>query len=340
MSEDLASLRRAPKKALGRGLGSLLGEMSTQATVEKSGDISSKDMTTKETLSKSALSLEVAKKTESTATLQTPAANDQKVWSLPIEKLIPNKEQPRKTFRPEMLTELSNSIKEKGIILPIIVKQNSVNQYEIIAGERRWRAAQMAGKKEVPVVIRDAPNSESLELALIENIQRHNLNPMEEAEAYNLLVVKYHLTQNDVAQKVGKERSTVANLMRLVALPQEVKELIKEGSLQLGQAKVLLSLDSAADQIKVAKKIVQLRLSVRATEKLINQIKSSETKAASLIANTDVLREMRQVTSELQKITGTKVSVESFGEGAKVAFRFYSREELNQFIDLIRGNRR
>ena len=299
MSEELQTIRKANKRALGRGLGSLLGEIGEEA-LPAGAPIS-----------------------ESSA---------QKIWKISIEKVIPNANQPRKHFDQTKLLELSQSIKENGIILPIVARQLPTGGYEIIAGERRWRAAQLAGLKEVPVIVREAQNKETLEIALVENIQRDDLNALEEAEAYAMLANKYALTQQQIAEKVGKDRATVANLLRLLNLAPEVKALVKSGELQLGQAKALLMVADPRLQARVAKKAVQLRLSVRAVEKIIAKElndKKNESDDAELTA-------VKQLVQELQHLVGTKVAIQSVGKTRAMTLTFYSDEELNQFVEKLR----
>jgi ParB family chromosome partitioning protein len=333
MSEEIISVRKNTKKALGRGLGSLLGEASTLNENTQSLPISEEQQDFKR--------VEISKANLSATTAAAAGAGaisipeHQRIWTVAIEKVTPNKEQPRKFFDQQRLEELANSIKEKGILLPIVVRKLASGQFEIIAGERRWRAAQLSGAQEIPVIIKQTENREALELALIENIQRQDLNPMEEAKAYHLLTTRYGLTQQQLAEKVGKDRATVANLLRLVSLTSEVKALIKTGELQLGQAKVLAGVHDPKIQISIAKKVVQLRLSVRATEKLVAKSKMAEDEVEVEVA-VDEARELRPVIAELQKILGTRVDLDRNGEKTKVTVHLYSTAELNQFIDKMR----
>ncbi len=324
MSEEISPLRKMPKKGLGRGLGSLLGEANSLESAERATTISSAPVVSK-----------------APAVDAKPTADKNRIWNIAIEKIAPNREQPRRTFDQGHLIDLANSIKEKGIMLPIVVRLVGESKYEIVAGERRWRAAQIAGLHDVPVIIRTAENQEALELALIENIQRQNLNPIEEAEAYQRLAEKYSLTQQAIADKVGKDRATIANLMRLVGLPNEVKLFLKSGELQLGQAKLLLSVPDKEKQIQLAKKVVQLRLSVRATEKLIaNATAERSSDLLEIETNDSHAREARMLAAELQKIVGTKVEIDIHNEKSKVSFQFYSVRELNQFVDKLRKSTR
>ena len=199
----------------------------------------------------------------------TPATDGQRVWMIDIEKLTGNVYQPRKIFLPEKIQELSASIKEKGILQPIVARRLGDDLFEIIAGERRWRAAQAAGLRSVPVILKEVENQESLELALIENLQRHDLNPIEEAEAFHQLSREFSLSQQEIAQKVGKDRATVANALRLLTLAPEVRQMLSSGELTTGHAKALLALPDLEKQKLLARKITSERLTVRAAEKLV-----------------------------------------------------------------------
>ena len=259
-----------------------------------------------------------------------------RIWQIPIEKIEPNPKQPRQIFAREALQELSQSIKEKGIIQPILVRKNGADKFEIIAGERRWRAAQIAGLKEVPAVVKDVEGQEVLELALIENIQRENLNVIEEAEAYDFLIQKYNLTQQDLATKVGKERATIANVLRLLQLDPQVRQMVSNSQLSLGQAKVLLSVqDSRAQQI-LAQKAHKESLSVRALEKLVAREKP--TAGQPKITDDEALRNKLAMNlgEELQKLIGSKVGLDYDKGKGKLQIHFYSDQELNQIADRLR----
>ena len=328
MSEEINLVRKQPKKALGRGLGSLLGEANSievEAPQTKALPVDAKSPITKQN-SNMAVGLPAVDQIPETA----------RIWTVGIEKVFPNKEQPRKFFEPTKLQELANSIKEKGILLPIVVRKIEGGKFEIVAGERRWRASQLAGAKEVPIIIKNAERAEALEIALIENIQRQDLNPLEEAEAYMQLTTRYGLTQQQVADRVGKDRATVANLLRLMGLTAEVKSMVRNGELQLGQAKVLLAVQDPAEQTKLAKKVVQLRLSVRATEKLVAKFNANNNDELEIDEPQVSQRDLRPIISELQKIFGTKVDVDSVKDKTKITFHFYSVPELNQYLDKIR----
>ena len=230
--------------------------------------------------------------------------------------------------------ELAESIKVQGILQPIVARKITEGKYQIIAGERRWRAAQLAGLTEVPVILRSTDDQKSLELALLENIQRSDLNPMEEALAYSQLMKDYGLTQQQVAEKVGKDRVTVANLLRLLNLSKEVQSDVAEGRISLGIAKVLLSLTDPKKQKLVAKKAISGGLSVRATEALVKKELNSHRDHLSQV---DVAKKMAAgVSEELQKILGTKVALDYKNGRGKLVIHFYSDEEFNKIVDHIK----
>ncbi|MBI5902794.1 MAG: ParB/RepB/Spo0J family partition protein [Deltaproteobacteria bacterium] len=253
----------------------------------------------------------------------------EKYFICPIMDISPNKAQPRKSFDEASLKELSDSIREKGVIEPLIVRR-SIDGYELVAGERRWRASRMAGLEEVPAVIIDATDEESLELAIIENIQREDLNAIEEAEAYRSLT-GFGLSQEEVAKKVGKERATVANYLRLLKLPPEVKAEIVKGSITMGHARALLSIEGHAAQTELCRTIIARGLSVREAEALANRSGKSPGKAANKGAYQSPIED------ELRGIFGTKVSFKEKKGRGSVEISFYSADERERIIDLLRS---
>jgi ParB family chromosome partitioning protein len=258
-----------------------------------------------------------------------------RIWMIPIEKIFPNPNQPRQVFDKEPLDELAASIKEKGIIQPLLVRKSEDDTFEIIAGERRWRAAQIAGLKEVPAILKQSEGQEVLELALIENIQRENLNPVEESEAYDFLMKKYNLTQQDLANKVGKERATVANMLRLLQLQPGVRQMLSRGELSMGQAKVLLSITDGKLQEKLAEKAKGESLSVRALEKLVAKTKEDHGKPEKEDLPGKAARALQE---ELQKLLGSKVQLDYNNGKGKIVINFYSDQELNQIADTLRDS--
>jgi ParB family chromosome partitioning protein len=247
-----------------------------------------------------------------------------------IEEIQPNPFQPRKSFDDEQLQELVGSIREKGILQPLIVRRKG-DSYELIAGERRWRAAQKAGIKEVPILIRDVFESEILELSLIENIQRENLNPVEEAEAFKGLMDHFHLTQEEVSRKVGKDRTTIANAIRLLKLPPEIRQSLVDGAISMGHARAFLSLDGPEKQKLAFKKVLAAKLSVRQTESLVKQIHSKA--HPGRLKNK---QEWNAIVEELQRVLGTKVRIVGKPKRGRIEIEFYSQDELDRIIDLLR----
>ncbi|MBI3397911.1 MAG: ParB/RepB/Spo0J family partition protein [Deltaproteobacteria bacterium] len=253
----------------------------------------------------------------------------------PIGEISPSRVQPRKDFHEQQLQELADSIREKGVIEPLIVRR-SENGYELIAGERRWRASKLAGLKEVPVIVRDASEEESLELAIIENIQRADLNPIEEALAYKNLMEKFELSQDDVAKKVGRERATVANYLRLLKLAPEVKDELQKGTISMGHAKVLLSLDTHAVQRELCRKIIRKGLSVRATEDAVSHSVKGGKKEKGFERN-KTSHQLKSVEDELRTIFGTKILLKEKKGKGRLEIEFYSYEELERLLEMMRG---
>lgn len=247
-----------------------------------------------------------------------------------IEEIQPNPFQPRKVFSDEQLQGLINSIKEKGILQPLLVRRKG-NGYELIAGERRWRAAQKAGMKEVPVVIKDVPEEEILELSLIENIQRENLNPIEEAEAFKRLMDQFHLTQEEISRRVAKDRTTITNAIRLLKLPQDIKQSLANGAISMGHARAFLSLDGPEKQRLALKKVLADGLSVRQTENLVKRLR---VKTPHSLPQKN--QEWNPLVEELQRALGTKVKIVGKGKRGRIEIEFYSRDELDRLIDLLR----
>jgi ParB family transcriptional regulator, chromosome partitioning protein len=247
-----------------------------------------------------------------------------------IEEVQPNPFQPRKTFSDEQLQELVDSIREKGILQPLMVRRKGVG-YELIAGERRWRAAQRAGMREIPILIRDVPDSEMLELSLIENIQRENLNPIEEGEAYKRLMEQFHLTQEEISKKVGKDRTTVANTVRLLKLPPEIKLSLAEGKITMGHARAFLSLDGADKQKLLWKRLLAGGLSVRQVENLVKRLR---TRNPSIPRRNNP--EWSGLIEELQRVLGTKVRIAGNRKRGKIEIDFYSPDELDRILDLLK----
>ena len=247
-----------------------------------------------------------------------------------IEEVQPNPFQPRKNFAEEQLQDLVKSIREKGILQPLIVRPKG-NGFEIIAGERRWRAAQKAGIKEIPILIKDVAESEILELSLIENIQRENLNPIEEAEAFKELGDHFHLSQEEISRKVGKDRTTITNSLRLLKLPPEIRQSLIEGAISMGHARAFLSLEGSEKQRVAWKKVLAEGFSVRQTENLVKRLR-----VKSRLAPAKKREEWNPVVEELQRNLGTKVRIVGKRSRGRIEIEFYSPDELDRIIDLLR----
>ncbi|MBW1980486.1 MAG: ParB/RepB/Spo0J family partition protein [Deltaproteobacteria bacterium] len=248
-----------------------------------------------------------------------------------IEEISPNPYQPRQHVRDKALDELVNSIREKGILQPLLVRR-SKQGYQLLAGERRWRAAQIAGLQRVPVIIRESAEPEAVEIALIENIQRKDLNPVEEAEAYQRLSKDFNLSQEEIAKKIGKDRSTVANMMRLLKLPEKIRNDLLEGTLSMGHARCLLALREQSLQLQARDVVVQRGLSVRETEKLVQMLLKKGRKRKSVPQQDD---HFRAVTDQLIRYFGTRVKISRRGKRGKIEIEFYSDEDLQRILDLL-----
>ncbi|MBI4824367.1 MAG: ParB/RepB/Spo0J family partition protein [Nitrospirae bacterium] len=251
---------------------------------------------------------------------------------LDIERILPGKEQPRRIFREETLKELALSIKEKGVLQPVIVSRTGDGSFGIIAGERRLRASRLAGIKKIPAMIRDTTPEDSLEVALIENIQREDLGPIETAQAFQKLMKDFNLTQEQLSEKVGKERATVANYLRLLKLPEEVKALINDDKLSMGHARAILSLDERQTQINAAKTILKKGLSVREAEVLIKRL-SSDRKPFRKTAPRDP--QISSLEEKLIRSLGTKVRLRHKGKRGSIEIEYYSLDELDRLLDIL-----
>jgi ParB family chromosome partitioning protein len=271
------------------------------------------------------------------ALLQVPemVAGNKDYFLCPIEQIRPNKNQPRKNFAPDKLEELAASIREQGIIQPLVVTQKD-GFFEIIAGERRWRASQKAGLHEVPVVIREASDAVVMELALIENIQRQDLNAIEEAEAYRSLVEQFSISQEDVAKRVGKSRTAVTNALRLLKLPETIQRDIIEERLSMGHARALLALESPELIEKARHDILHRQLSVRATEDLVRRLKVSPRPSASMKRPQQPDLLMSSLEEQLQKRFQSRVAIRRAGsKGGRLEIHFNDADELTRIIDLL-----
>ncbi len=268
------------------------------------------------------------------ALLKTAAQEGgKKYFQCPIEELRPHDKQPRKTFNDAKLAELAASVKEKGIIQPLVVRRVA-DYYQIIAGERRWRAAQKAGLDRVPVVIQDVSEDWALEMALIENVQREDLNPLEEAGAYQYLINSFDLSQEEVAKRVGKERPTIANALRLLKLPDRLRNDLNEGRLSMGHARALLALIDEEDMAEAAQQVIAKKLSVRDTEKLVKKIKSFGITAPKTVKK-EIDPNLETLANAITQRLGAKTRVLPKGQGGKIEVGYQNLDDLDRLLELL-----
>ena len=269
------------------------------------------------------------------STASSPEEEKDGTLMVKLSKVEPNREQPRKNFDEDSLQELAESLKQFGMLQPILV-QNRGDYYEIIAGERRWRAAKIAGLKEVPVIVRELTDQEIVEISLIENIQREDLNPIEEAQAYKRLLTEFHLKQDEVAERVSKSRTAVTNSMRLLKLCDEVQKMVVDDMISTGHARALISIEDPEEQYLIAQKIFDEKLSVREVEKLVKDLykppkpPKEENKTLQAI--------YQEISERLKQSRSTKVSVSAKQNGAgKIEIEFYNHEDLERLLERITG---
>lgn len=296
---------KAKKGALGKGLGSLIS-LDIEETSTKKVTTKAKDET----------------------------GNGETI--LKIRQIEPNKNQPRKKFEEDSLQELAESIKQYGLIQPIIVQKKAGEQYEIVAGERRWRASKLAGLKEVPVIIKSFTQQELAEISLIENIQRENLNPIEEAMAYHRLIKEFNLKQEEVAERVSKSRTVITNALRLLKLDEKLQQMLIEGLISTGHAKVLLGLDKKELQLQVAEAIIDDRLSVRETEQMVKQLQKSradEKEQKKELKNQELYQ---RIEDRMKEKIGSKVKIQrKTEEKGKIEIEYYSTEDLERIMEIL-----
>ena len=260
------------------------------------------------------------------------------VVNVSVQEVIPNARQPRSVFSEEALSELTDSIREHGIVQPILVRRQG-EKYELIAGERRWRAAMQAGFPMIPAIVKNFSDEQALEIALIENIQREDLNAMEEADAYARLANEFGLTQEEIAQKVGKNRSTVANAIRLVDLPGEVKQGIREGKVTAGHVRPLLSLSSADEQLRVYEELLQERLNVRDVEYRVAERRATHHGMITRRRVISASPELLEVLNILLDYFGTKVKISGSSKRGRIILEYFSQEDLERLIELLTGKK-
>lgn len=291
------------RKALGRGLSALLGDDTPK--IEE-------------------------------AQIKAPDSPARSYFELDVDLIRPNADQPRSYFAEAAMEELVQSIKANGIVQPIVVRQQG-KSYEIVAGERRWRAAQRAGLSKLPVVVKDVSDDKLLELALIENIQRHDLNPIEEAKAYRKLIDSMGFTQEVLASRVGKDRTFIANYMRLLKLPADIQNLVAEDKLSVGHARALLSIDNADAQRQMARKIIEQSLSVRETEKAVKRVANGAEAGAEKKPKPKADANMLAAETKLRRHFGTQVKIlpDGKGTGGKIEIEYYSNSDLDRIYHLM-----
>ena len=314
------------KKALGKGLSALIPDSYKEQMAAESKEMPGATAT-------------LTAEPEAAVQAAVLPTKDSAFQLIPVSQIAPNADQPRKTFNVETIEELANSIREKGVLQPIIVKKKSDGAFELVCGERRFRAAMLCGLAEVPAIIKDIANDDFLEWALIENIQREDLNPIEEAEAYQRLVEERRISQEEVAKRVGKNRVTVTNTLRLLRLPQEVKKYLAEGRLSAGHARALLGLLSPEHQRQMAKRIVEENLSVRQVEAIVNRSNAHKRKAKSA---RHLSAEIVDLETRLTHFLGTQAKIyprKNQKEG-RIEIQYFSLDDLDcvlQKIGLPRG---
>ena len=313
----------APKRSrgLGRGLDALFGDAEVNVAPKED--------------EKGRASRDASGKSRAKAASETVEAVSQEggIAYIDINDIKPNLNQPRKNFDEEKLWELANSIKEHGLIQPVVLRRSGAG-YEIVAGERRWRAARLIGVKELPCIIKELSDEENMLLAIIENMQREDLNPIEEAEGINQMMDTYGLTQEQVSKSLGKSRPYITNSLRLLKLTEAVRDYVSNGMLTSGHARALAAIASEAKQKELADTVIRDGLSVRQIEKLAQESKSggAKKKAKPRTKSADV----RRVEEDLKEIFGTKVNLNQSGRKGKIEIEFYSREELDRLLELLK----
>ncbi|SEP93741.1 chromosome segregation DNA-binding protein [Ignavigranum ruoffiae] len=267
---------------------------------------------------------------------ETPNENEV-VEEIALAEIRPNPYQPRKHFNEEALAELAESIKQSGVFQPVILRQSSIKGYELIAGERRVRASRMAGKTTIPAIIRQLDEERMIEIAVVENLQREDLSPLEEAEAYNVLMDKLNLTQVEVAERIGKSRPYIANYLRLLSLPEAVKTMVNQEELSMGQARTLLALKDKSQLPNLAKKVIKEKLTVRQLEDLVQQLNQKqeprkEKKAKKTPTKPQHIIEIEQ---HIEEFLGTQTNISQRGNKGKIEIEFFSESDLMRILDIL-----
>ena len=260
----------------------------------------------------------------------------EKVTNLKLAQIEPNKEQPRKNFDEEKLQQLADSIKQHGVIQPIIVKDLNNGYYQIVAGERRWRASRIAGLKEIPAIVRTYDELATMQIALIENLQREDLNPIEEALSYKALLDDFALTQEKVSEQVGKSRSAIANTIRLLSLPKQIQKLLEEGAISGGHARAILSVTSEEGKLQLTEKIIENELNVRQAEQLAKTLNAQKPKKESAQPQTSAFDlQLQGIQKRMSDLLGTKVKILNGSKKGKIEIEYYSENDLDRVLKLL-----
>lgn len=323
------------KRGLGKGLGAFFGEEVVQevAKEQNAAEISNTSGDVKENKNV------VSKSGTDRVSAPIVVKEEPKEITLKITKIEPNREQPRKDFNEEQLQELADSMKEYGVLQPLLVQKKD-NYYEIIAGERRWRAAKLAGLKEVPVVIREYSAQQAVEVALIENVQREDLNPIEEALAYQRLMQEFQLKQEEIAERVSKNRTTITNSMRLLNLCSEVQQMLIQGRISSGHARALLGVEDTEVQFQLAQKIEKEKLSVREVEKLVKLLGKPARKKKEKTQDEALDLIFKDLEERMKSVMGTKVNISRKDKSkGRIEIEYYSESELERIVELIESIR-
>lgn len=339
----MSNAQKKPKKGLGRGLSALISQQPVSVVPPKDEALKSTRPNLKSP--SASVSQAIAKANEqhsNDAKSGESATATERIRYVEIGKITNNPKQPRQVFKPKEIEELAESIKTLGVLQPILVRKTaSPDSFEIVAGERRWRASKTAGLKQVPVIIRDIDDRLSLEIAIVENVQRSNLSPIEEAEAYRRLIDEFNLSQKQVADKVGKDRTTVSNALRLLHLPTEILSLLAKEKITVGHAKAILTVKEPSAQISLAKKVLAENLSVRALENIVARVvvldtgKKGDTRESSKKSQDDSSG-LPELVDRLRHSLGTKVAIKHQPSGrGKITIEYFSEEELDRLIDKL-----
>ncbi len=328
----------AKRSALGKGLGAFFGEdvvRESEESTDRKGtgkqDNEGKSFENR-SVHKSAPQKEISQEKED----KKQEENVSRETLVKITQIEPNREQPRKNFDQESMEELADSMKEYGVIQPLLVKKTGEDRYQIIAGERRWRAAKIAGLKEVPVIVREYDRQQSVEIALIENVQRADLNPIEEAMAYAQLMEEFGMKQEEIASRVSKNRTTIANSLRLLKLPETVRNYLITGELSSGHARAILGLPEPEQQEELAKRVVEKGLSVREVEKLVKLMTKPPKEKKENSEDRDLSFIFRDLEERMKGIMGTKVMIHQKDKNkGRIEIEYYSASELERIVELI-----